>query len=78
MPVRLKMAGHLAAGGKKALELAPGTAVRVLTIARIPAGADAVVSDKFVKPDGADILVMNCAEPDQNIQTRGRYAESGT
>jgi len=66
-PVRLKMAGHLAAGEKKVIELAPGTAIRVLTGARIPAGADAVVSDEFVKPDGTDILVMNFAEPDQNI-----------
>ena len=78
LPVRLKMAGHLAAGTKKVIKLAPGTAVRVLTGARIPAGADAVVSDEFAKPDGTDILVMNCAEPGQNIQARGRDVESGT
>ena len=75
MPVRLKLAGHLAAGGKKDIELKPGTTVRVLTGARIPAGADAVVSEEFVKPEGKDVLVMNFAEPGRNIQPRGRDVE---
>jgi len=47
IPVRLKLIGHLAAGGDKDIELKPGTTVRVLTGARIPAGADAVVSEEF-------------------------------
>jgi molybdopterin molybdotransferase len=75
MPVHLKMAGHLSAGGKKDIELKPGTTVRVLTGARIPAGADAVVSEEFVKPEGDDVLVMNFAEPGRNIQPRGRDVE---
>ena len=74
-PVRLKLAGQLAAGGKKDIELKPGTTVRVLTGARIPAGADAVVSEEFVKPEGNDVLVMNFAEPGRNIQPRGRDVE---
>jgi molybdopterin molybdotransferase len=76
MPVCLKMAGHLVAGGKKEIEHTEGTTVRVLTGARIPAGADAVVSDEFVKPEGNNILVMNFAEPGQNILRRGRDVES--
>jgi molybdopterin molybdotransferase len=76
MPVRLKLAGHLAPGGKKDIELKPGTTVRVLTGARIPAGADAVVSEEFVKPEGNDVLVMNFAEPGRNILPRGRDVES--
>jgi len=76
MPVRLKLAGHLAAGGKKDIELKSGTTIRVLTGARIPAGADAVVSEEFTKPEGNDVLVMNFAEPGRNIQPRGRDVES--
>jgi len=72
MPVRLKMAGHLAAGGRREIEHKQGTTIRVLTGARIPAGANAVVSDEFVKPEGNAILVMNFAEPGQNILRRGR------
>jgi len=76
MPVRLKMAGHLAAGGKKDIELKPGTTIRVLTGARIPAGADAVLPEEFVKPEGDDILVMTFTEPGQNILPRGRDVKS--
>lgn len=75
LPVCLKIAGHLAAGGKTEMEHKQGTTVRVLTGARIPAGADAVVSDEFVQPKGNDILVMNFAEPGQNILPRGRDVE---
>jgi len=76
MPVRLKLAGHLAAGGKNDIGLKPGTTVRVLTGARIPAGADAIVSEEFVKSEGNDVLVMNFAEPGRNIMPRGRDVES--
>ena len=47
-----------------------------MTGARIPAGADAVVSEEFVKPEGTDVLVMNFAEPGRNILRRGRDVES--
>jgi molybdopterin molybdotransferase len=76
MPVRLKLIGLLAAGGKKDIELKSGTTVRVLTGARIPAGADAVLTEEFAKPEGNDILVMNFAEPGRNILRRGRDVES--
>jgi molybdopterin molybdotransferase len=75
MPVRLKLAGLLAPGGKKDIYLKLGTTVRVLTGARIPTGADAVVSEEFVKPEGDDILVMNFAEPGRNILRRGSDVE---
>ena len=70
-PVRLRLAGYLAAGGEKPPELKLGTAVRVLTGARIPAGADAVVSEEFVKSAGNDVLVSIFAEPGRNILPRG-------
>jgi molybdopterin molybdotransferase len=47
-----------------------------LTGARIPTGANAVVSEEFVKPEGNDVLVMNFAEPGRNIMPRGRDVES--
>jgi molybdopterin molybdotransferase len=70
-PVRLKLTGHLAAAGKTDIEVRPGTTVRVLTGARIPAGADAVVSEEFVRPDGNDVVFLNFAEPGRNIQSHG-------
>jgi molybdopterin molybdotransferase len=70
-PVRLRLAGSLAAGGEKQLGLTSGTAVRVLTGARIPSDADAVVSEEFVEPEGNDVLVAILAEPGRNILPQG-------
>ncbi len=77
-PVLLKLAGILVPGGKKQIEVMPGTTVRVLTGARIPAGADAVLTEEFAKPEGNEVLVMNFAEPGRNILRRGRDVESRT
>lgn len=76
-PVRLKMTGYLAAGAEKNIELKLGTAVRVLTGARIPAGADAVVAEEFVKPEENDVLIENFAEPGRNILPRGSDVSAG-
>jgi len=42
-PVRLRVAGEIAAGAAAALELQPGTAMRIMTGAPLPLGADTVV-----------------------------------
>ena len=76
-PVRLRVEGYLAAGGEKDIELKLGTTVRVLTGARIPIGADAVVAEEFVKPDESDVLVENNAEPGRNILPLGSDVSSG-
>jgi len=69
-PVRLRLLGSMAAGGDKDIQVKPGTTVRVLTGARIPTGADAVVAEEFVKKGDYDVLVEAPAEP-KNILPRG-------
>ncbi len=72
-PVRLPLIGSIAAGSATEIQIRPGTAVRVLSGARIPSGADAVVAEEFVKrPDGnlQDVLVETFAEPGRNILPR--------
>jgi molybdopterin molybdotransferase len=75
-PVRLKLAGILAPGGKKEIVVKPGTTVRVLTGARIPAGADAVLTEEFAKQEDNEVLVMNFAESGRNILRQGRDVKS--
>lgn len=70
-PVRLKLAGCMAAGGSQDLTVTTETTVRVLTGAKIPQGADAVVSEEFVSTDGDTILFNIYAEPGRNILTKG-------
>jgi len=76
-PVRLRLAGTAAAGGGDDLTVAPGTAVRILTGARIPAGADAVVSEEFTRRQNGAVLVGNHAEAGRNILRRGSDVAAG-
>lgn len=76
-PVRLKKIGCVAAGGRNDLCVEPGTTIQVLTGAKIPPGADAVVSEEFTRVDGEDILIKIFAEPGRNILPRGSDVGSG-
>lgn len=71
MPVRLRLSGHMEAGGKADLDLLSGTTIRVLTGARIPRGADAVLSEEFARQEDDTILALNSAGPGRNILSRG-------
>ena len=70
-PVRLRLLGSMAAGGEKDIRIKPGTTVRVLTGARIPTGADAVVAEEYVKPEGNHVLIQTFAEPGRIFCTAG-------
>ncbi len=70
-PVRLKLVGSMAAGGKEDFEVRPGTAVRVLTGARIPLAADAVVAEEFTQRDGDQVVVEIFADTAKNILPAG-------
>ena len=76
-PVRLKLAGCMAAGGQQDLKVTPTTTIRVLTGAKIPHGADAVVSEEFVTTDGDSALFNNFAEPGRNIIAKGNDVALG-
>ena len=70
-PVRLRLLGSMAAGGEEEIQIRPGTTVRVLSGARIPTGANAVVAEEFVKQTDNDVLIETFAEPGRNILPRG-------
>ncbi len=70
-PVRLRLLGSMAAGGDNDFQVTPGTTVRILTGARIPAGADSVVSEEFVQQLDSEVLVETFTGPGRNIRPRG-------
>ncbi len=76
-PVRLRMMGTASAGGQERWQLRPGHTVQVLTGARIPGQADAVLAEEYVRRDGDFILACNHAEPGRNIQLKGSDVMSG-
>ncbi len=76
-PVRLELLGSVAAGETAEVAVTAGAAVRVLTGARIPHGADAVVSGEFAIPGDGDVRIMTFAEPGRNILPRGCDVTAG-
>jgi molybdopterin molybdotransferase len=66
-PMQLELIGSMAAGGSDDLRVRPDTTVRILTGAKIPQGADAVVAEEFVIVDKRSVLVQIDAEPGRNI-----------
>jgi molybdopterin molybdotransferase len=76
-PVRLRVIGSVFAGGEFEGEVAPGTAVRILTGARIPRGAGAVVAEEFTRREGEWLSVTNHAQPGRNILPQGSDVGAG-
>jgi molybdopterin molybdotransferase len=70
-PARIRILGSMAAGGDNDIQVKQGTAVRVLTGARIPAGADAVVAEEFVKQYDDYVMIDAPVESGKNILPRG-------
>ena len=66
-PVRLKWIDVLAAGDDRSIRVTPRTAVRVLTGACIPSGANAVVAEEFTETKDDVVIVYKHAEPGRNI-----------
>lgn len=70
-PARLLLVGHASAGNSWIGEIVPGTAIRILSGAPIPPGADAVIAEEFTVADGDYVTVMNDAHPGRNILPKG-------
>lgn len=76
-PVRLRLEGCVTAGGQQDFHVTPMTTVRVLTGAKIPPGANAVVSEEFVETVGDSVLIKNYAESGRNILAKGNDVTLG-
>ncbi|MGC8827091.1 MAG: gephyrin-like molybdotransferase Glp, partial [Anaerolineae bacterium] len=88
-PVRLRVIGDLAAGCAPNMEVTPGTAVRIMTGAPMPPGADAVV--RFEDTDegqaltdnlhaGArreEVLILRSVPPHENVRDAGEDIRQG-
>jgi molybdopterin molybdotransferase len=70
-PVILRNIGSVAAGGFSSKRLLPGTTMRILSGAPIPAGADAVLAEEFAAEEGQNVLARADAHPGRNIIKRG-------
>jgi molybdopterin molybdotransferase len=71
-PILLKVLGTLGAGHQASWTLSPGTAVRIMTGAPIPDGADAVVKREDTEFTAESVSILRAALPDDHIIAPGR------
>ena len=76
-PVHLPVVGEIAAGQTTIFSLTPGTAVRIMTGAPVPAGSTAVVPFEWTEESGREVLVRQAPEEGQHIRFAGEEVQKG-
>ncbi len=76
-PIVLHVLGTLGAGHQPSWSLSPGTAVRIMTGAPIPHGADAVVKREDTEFDAESVSISQPVLPDDHIISPGRDIAAG-
>src|SRR5215212_4070065 len=78
-PVRLRIVGESAAGKGWRHEVAEGQAVRIMTGAPVPAGADSVQQVELTHElkDGSVVELLETVEPGKSIVERGAEIKAG-
>ena len=75
--VRLRVLGEVAAGYVSRQEVRPGTALRIMTGAPIPLGADAVVQVEATRPAGEEVEVLAPVRPGTFVRPAGEDVRQG-
>lgn len=76
-PVTLPIAGEVAAGATSLLPLPPGTALRIMTGAPLPSGANAVVPIEDTRAEGDQVQLMLAAAPGNHVRNAGEDVQAG-
>jgi molybdopterin molybdotransferase len=76
-PVTLKIAGFLPAGAHTTAEVEAGTAVKILTGAPIPPGADAVVPFEETEESGDTVSIKIAVKQRDHIRFKGEDVKAG-
>ncbi|HEX8255530.1 MAG TPA: gephyrin-like molybdotransferase Glp [Thermoanaerobaculia bacterium] len=76
-PVRLPVAGDIPAGHPSTHPLAPGTAMRIMTGAYVPEGADTVVQVELTDAGMETVTIHKTLRRGANVRRRGEDMRSG-
>lgn len=77
-PLAFAVAGQALPGQPFEGVVAPGTAVRIMTGAPIPRGADAVVPAEYANEDSGQVEITLAVAPGKHIGTRGEDVTAGS
>jgi molybdopterin molybdotransferase len=76
-PARLRVIGTLAAGHAPIVPVGPGEALRIMTGAPFPAGADAVAIVETTRTEGSDVLISASAKAGVHVRPAGEDIRAG-
>ena len=76
-PVHLPVVGEIGAGQASLLAMSPGTAVKIMTGAPVPAGADSVVPYEWTDRGVANVVISRAPEPGQHVRLQGQDIAKG-
>jgi len=76
-PVRLEVIEDLPAGFISAKKVEKGKAIRIMTGAPIPKGADAAIPVEETKKEEGSVLIFKAAAPGENIRKSGEDVKKG-
>jgi molybdenum cofactor synthesis domain-containing protein len=76
-PVKLRIVGEVAAGHAPTIAVGTGEAVRIMTGAPVPDGADAIVMVERTRADGDAVAIFQSATPGDHVRPAGGDLEAG-
>ena len=76
-PAELRVIGDVKAGDLPTVSVAPGTAVRIMTGAPLPDGADTVVMVEKTGTDGDSVVISSPEEKGQNVRMAVEHVKKG-
>ncbi len=76
-PARLRVVGQVAAGHMSRVQVEPGTAVRIMTGAPLPAGADTVVRFEDTRLDSDWVEILQTPPTGANVRLAGEDVRAG-
>jgi len=76
-PVHLPVVGEIGAGQATVLAMSPGTAVKIMTGAPVPSGADSVVPYEWTDRGVANVVITQAPELGQHVRPAGQDVAVG-
>jgi len=76
-PIRLRIVAELAAGALPSVEVKEGTAIRIMTGAPVPPGADAVIPFEDTEREGEWVRILREIPKGKNIRLAGEDVRKG-
>jgi molybdopterin molybdotransferase len=76
-PVHLPVVGEIGAGQATLMAMSPGTAVKIMTGAPVPAGADSIVPYEWTDRGVANVVITQAPELGQHVRPAGQDVAVG-